>query len=121
MIDTCPNCEAPGTIVESVSPTKNTDGTWGTKQRKEILWECGSSAWVEMYKKHGAQAVIDYSSRCDLYQEIAAMKQRVERAEAALQGLYTFLPRYSCKSMEPDDCPVCVARAVLIDDAKGDT
>ena len=31
----------------------------------------------------------------------------------ALQDLYDFLPRYSCKANAPDGCPVCVARALL--------
>ena len=35
------------------------------------------------------------------------------KLRAALQGLYDFLPRYSCKSLEPDGCPVCIARAAL--------
>jgi hypothetical protein len=37
----------------------------------------------------------------------------VEAMRAALQGLYDFLPRYSCKADAPDGCPVCVARAAL--------
>lgn len=38
---------------------------------------------------------------------------RIETLEVALQGLYDFLPRWSCKASEPDGCPVCVARAAL--------
>lgn len=35
----------------------------------------------------------------------------------AIRGIYPMLPRYSCKSMEPDGCPVCVARGFLTEEA----
>lgn len=31
-----------------------------------------------------------------------------------LAALYSMLPRGSCPSSEPDGCPVCVARAILV-------
>jgi hypothetical protein len=40
-------------------------------------------------------------------------RRRNDRLEGALQGLYEFLPRYSCKALKYDGCPVCVAKEVL--------
>lgn len=45
--------------------------------------------------------------------EIELRGDEVADLRAALQGLYDFLPRYSCKSDRPDGCPVCVARTAL--------
>lgn len=51
--------------------------------------------------------------RVELEGAYVEQAQELARTRAALQGLYDILPRYSCKSNEPDDCPVCVARAIL--------
>lgn len=42
-------------------------------------------------------------------QNAAELKQ----TQDALGDLYDYLPRVSCKSDEPDGCPVCVARSIL--------
>ena len=44
---------------------------------------------------------------------IAGIRRERDEALVALRGVYDMLPRWSCKAMEPDGCPVCVARALL--------
>jgi hypothetical protein len=45
--------------------------------------------------------------------DVPALCERVRVLTETLAGVYDMLPRWSCKSMEPDGCPVCVARSVL--------
>lgn len=60
-----------------------------------VDWRCASSSWA-----------------CST---IESLQDDRDRLRDALQILYDFLPRYSCKSDKPDGCAVCVARAALKD------
>lgn len=44
---------------------------------------------------------------------VAEWRDERERYREALQRLYDWLPRYSCKADAPDGCPVCQARETL--------
>ena len=49
---------------------------------------------------------------------IVARNATIAELREALKGLYVLLPRYSCRSNEPDGCAVCVARKLLREEKK---
>jgi hypothetical protein len=50
------------------------------------------------------------SAHRDIVDRLAGELMSMRRA---LFDLYSYMPRWACRSLEPDGCPVCVARAML--------